>query len=339
MHIDCTAHAIFFGFLVILLIQLTSGAQSKRPEPVIEPVVHHVLRDEGGAPIVLVDFDPRGMRQVHMADEPKLDWVGPGSPDDTAWDYREFHWWKGRPGRADDFRPRLFATVAMDASGLADGYLRIDYQIDGMDCTQQYLLPKIVDPHAPYWDVAITIRNDSAGDVEEYGQFFACYTMPNGDWPDGDSHWYWDHSGKLILWADRGVKHLNGYIAHGEAYFYEEGAVPHCPRGGGRIIGTWQQPVLVSHATAAGWRSVVMIGPAHTAAISQGRTGLAMDYILFPGPKARTFHKGDQFTAHVRHVMIKSPKLPTVERLERLWQAFEDEVEAVDVRAKKLRRK
>jgi hypothetical protein len=47
-----------------------------------------------------------------------------------------------------------------------------------------------------------------------------------------------------------------------------------------------------------------------------------MDYILFPGPAKRTFAGGDIFSAHIRHVLLKSPELPSVERLEELWSDF-----------------
>ncbi len=47
-----------------------------------------------------------------------------------------------------------------------------------------------------------------------------------------------------------------------------------------------------------------------------------MDYILFPGASQVTFAKGAEFKVHVRHVMLKSPQLPSVERLESLWREF-----------------
>jgi hypothetical protein len=48
-----------------------------------------------------------------------------------------------------------------------------------------------------------------------------------------------------------------------------------------------------------------------------------MDYILFPAPDKPTFGDGADFSAHIRHTMLKSPELPTIRRLEELWQTFE----------------
>jgi len=163
-----------------------------------------------------------------------------------------------------------------------------------------------------------TIRNASNRDVDEYGQFFACYTPLNR----GRSFWYWDASGKLMLFAERRVSHLDGYIAHPRAYFGEQGAIPHCPRGGGKIVGQWRHPVIVSHASPAGWRSVILLEAAHTSALTQGIQGGAMDYILFPAPGKRTFANGAVFSAHIRHILLKSPELPSVERLEEFWDEF-----------------
>jgi hypothetical protein len=163
-----------------------------------------------------------------------------------------------------------------------------------------------------------TIRNASGRDVDEYGQFFACYTPLNR----GRSFWYWDASDRLVLFAHRGVSHLDGYIAHPRAYFAAQGAIPHCPRGGGKIVGAWRHPVLVSQASPAGWRSVILLDAAHTAALTLGIQGGAMDYILFPAPRKRTFADGAAFSAHIRHVLLKSPELPSVERLEELWGEF-----------------
>jgi hypothetical protein len=47
-----------------------------------------------------------------------------------------------------------------------------------------------------------------------------------------------------------------------------------------------------------------------------------MDYILFPGAGTRTFAKDAEFSAHIRHVMLKSPELPTTQRLQDLWEDF-----------------
>jgi hypothetical protein len=192
------------------------------------------------------------------------------------------------------------------------------------------LLPETsVDRDAPYWDLVTTIRNVSGRDALEYGHFFACYTPLNG----GRSFWFWDQSGQLVRFADRGVNHLDGYIVHPEAYFLTQGAIPHFPRGGGKIVGRWHDPVMVSHASPAGWRSVILIEAKHAASLAQGMQGVAMDYVLFPGPDQSTFASGAEFAAHIRHVMLKSPELPGTKQLEELWSDFRQSHTAIHNRA------
>ena len=208
----------------------------------------------------------------------------------------------------------------------------IEWRMDGFDTFQQFLLPTVVDSEAPYWDLVITVRNVSGKAVDEYGQFFACYTRLNRD----RSFWFWDAAGKLELFSDRGVTHLDGYVVHPDAYFVAQGAIPHCPRGDGKIVGQWGHPVIVSHASAAGRRSVILLEEKHTASLAHGIRGGAMDYIVFPGPSAVTFASGAEFKVHVRHVMLKSPQLPSMERMESLWQDFADAHETVHRRAASL---
>jgi hypothetical protein len=94
--------------------------------------------------------------------------------------------------------------------------------------------------------------------------------------------------------------------------------------------------VMVSHASPAGWRSIVMLDERHAASLAQGIDGEAMDYIVFPGPTQRTFPAGTEFSAHIRHVMLKSRELPTVERLRDLWNEFQRSHDAIRDRAARL---
>jgi hypothetical protein len=238
--------------------------------------------------------------------------------DETGvWHYREWQWWKGHPW-GESCRPRFYADVRFQPLSERRGAV-ISYQIDGFDCRQSFHVPEIKNAEAPYWDLVTTIRNASNRDVEEYGHFFACYTPLNR----GRSFWYWDESGELVRFADRGVGHLDGYVSHPQAYYLAERAIPHCPRGGGKIVGRWGKPVMVSHASPAGWRSIVMIEPQYAGSLAQGIEGGAMDYILFPSPNKRSFPAGAEFSVHIRHIMLKSPDLPARERLEALWAEFE----------------
>lgn len=297
----------------LLLGLLATACEDEHPPAVMAPVANYTLKDARGATAAEIAFDPRGMRLVKTVDKAAANWVL--EPDTHgAWDYREWQWWKGHPW-GESCRPRYWTKAKFDPE---QKNVTIRYTIDGFHCTQQYFLPELVEADSPHWDLITTIQNVSGGDVEEYAQFFACYTTNQRK-----SFWFWEAGGQLTRFADRGVHHLNGYVAHPQAYFLSDGAIPHCPRGGGKIVATWQRPVLVSRASSDGWRSVILVEADRTAALAQGIGGNAMDYILFPGPKARTFANGSEFSAHIRHYLIKSADLPSRETLEALWRQFE----------------
>jgi hypothetical protein len=306
------------------------ACEDVHPPILSEPVTRLAVADADDANILKISFDPRGVRTIEPAGDEANGWIDAEDPT-GAWHYREWQWWKGHPW-GESCRPRFFADVKFRALPNPSRGAEIAYRIDGFDCRQIFFVPDMADADEPYWDVMTTIRNVLGRDVEEYGHFFACYTRMN----DHRSFWYWDESDKLVRFADRGVGHLDGYIAPPGAYFAKQGAVPHCPRGGGKIVGRWRWPVMVSHTSAAGWRSVVMIEARYAAALTQGIEGKAMDYILFPGPDRRTFADGAEFSVHIRHTLLKSRELPTIERLEELWQTFEASHAEVRERAGRL---
>lgn len=300
----------------ILVGPVALACEDEHPPLVTAPVEHFNLRSTAGEKLLTLAFDPRGVREASpLRDDPRL-WID-GSDSTGAWHYREWQWWKGHPW-GESCRPRYWCTVQFQVDH-AERAATIAYRIDGFDCRQTFMIPRDADKDVPYWDIVTTIRNVSGECVEDYAQFFACYTPTNRR----RSFWYWDGSGRLMKFSDRGVSHLDGYIAHPRAYYLQQGAIPHCPRGGGKIVGQWCRPVLVSHASPAGWRSIIMLEASHTAALAQGIEGEAMDYIVFPGPDKPTFPAGDEFSVHIRHVMLQSPELPDATRLEQLWNAFE----------------
>jgi hypothetical protein len=306
-----------FALMVVVAWAEARACEDEHPPvestPVEEFIVGGVAEDER----VRLGFDPRGLGLVVPAGDDADRWVK--SEDDAgAWHYREWQWWKGHPW-GESCRPRYYSEVEFKRLRNNQHGVLISYQIDGFDCRQTFCVPKTLDGDEPYWDVVTTVRNEFDRDVEEYGQFFACYTQTNRD----RSFWYWDASGELVRFADRGVGHLDGYIAHPSAYFLKDGAVPHCPRGGGRIVGQWHKPVMISQASPAGWRSIVLVEAAFAAALTQGIQGKAMDYIVFPSAKRRMFANGDEFSVHIRQVMLKSPKLPSKRQLEEMWSEFE----------------
>lgn len=316
---------IFHGAIFCFFFCGISGAiyacEDEHPPVLREPSVEFTLRDKAQNPIALVGVDPRGMGRLRMADEMSVEWTRP-EEENWSWDSREWQWWTGHPW-GESCRPRFYAEVDFHPERIEEGVAWIDYHIDGFDCRQTFIIPDVVSAEAPYWDVVFRIRNNSGRDVEEYGQFFACYTAVNASGEERLPHWYWDSSGELVRWNEKGVDHLDGYIAHPEAYFLKSGRVPHVPRGEGRIVGTWRHPVLVSNPTPEGWRSVILCEEETTAALAQGMGGPAMDYILHPGAGLKVFADGEEFTAQIRHVLLKSNNLPETERLNVLWKSFE----------------
>ena len=78
----------------------------------------------------------------------------------------------------------------------------------------------------------------------------------------------------------------------------------------------------MSQASPAGWRSVILLDPEKTAAVTCGMQGTAMDFIFYPGHKKRVFPPEDRFRSHLRHLMVKSPGLPNREQLEEWWAGF-----------------
>jgi hypothetical protein len=230
-------------------------------------------------------------------------------------------------------RPRFQGNPRLQHNRANEGYVRIDYEVDGFHGVQQYLFSRIDDPDEIHWDLITTIRNASGVDVSEYGQFFACYTPLNRR----QSSYFWNSLGQLELWSERRVGHLNGYVASPNSWVQQDDRIPHCPRGGGRIVGEWKHPVLVSHASPDGRRFVLMIEEARCTAVAQGMEGNAMDYILYPEHTQRAFANDASFSVHIRHHIIKSPEPPEPDRLERLWKAFEESYKEAHRRAAKLR--
>ena len=316
------------GLGLILLASNFCGPTSQTVPPDEFGRVYPVtLRLKDGSPLLKIEFSSRGIQKLTTGEEPELDWIYQGAY--SAWDYTEWHWWKGHPfdfqarrhenpAYWDSFRPRFQGNPRVDAGKIGEGYLEIDFGTDGFEFQQAYLLPDAATPGRGYWDMFFTAVNATGRQIEEYGHFFACYTSINGS----RSFWFWAAGGELALWSERGVGHLDGYVSSPAAYFAGDGGIPHCPRGNGRLMGTWRHPVLVSHASPAGWRSVILLDPETTAAVTSGMEGTAMDFIFYPGHKKRVFPSGGRFRSHLRHLMIKSPGLPTREQLEDWWMEF-----------------
>jgi hypothetical protein len=322
-------HCFLVGLTVAVVWADARACEDEHPPIKSTPVEEFVVRGPASSGRVRLGFDPRGLGLVIPAGDVADQWVK--SDDDAgAWHYREWQWWKGHPW-GESCRPRYYSEVEFKPLRKKQRGVLISYRIDGFHCRQMFCLPNAPVADAPYFDIVTTIRNQSGVDVAEYGQFFACYTQANRD----RSFWYWDASGDLVRFVDRGVNHLDGYIAHPSSYFLNAGALPHCPRGGGKLVGCWHKPVMVSQTSPAGWRSVILVEAEFAAALTQGIQGKAMDYILFPSANERTFSNGREFSVHIRHVMLQSPALPSIEQLKELWARFErDHVAIKDLAAR-----
>ena len=299
---------------IALIVSSAYACEDEHPPAITTPVVERTLQGPSGQTVVEMAFDPRGLSIIRPVDE-TAETLTRGSDNSSVWDYREWQWWKGHPW-GDSCRPRYWTTAEFLH---AERDLSIRFEVDGFATEQRFLLPNSVQTETPHWDVVVTIRNVSGVDVEEYHQFFACYTEFNSP----NSCWFWGEGDRLHKFSEFGVEHLDGYVVHPQTYYADRGAIPHCPRGGGKIVAKWHRPVLISHPSPGGWRSVIMIEAQYAASLAQGIRGAAMDYILFPGPATPRFDDEAEFAAHIRHHLIKSSDLPTVESLDRLWSEFE----------------
>ena len=217
-------------------------------------------------------------------------------------------------------RPRR--TPAESGSTFVDGRIGIwsEYEVDGVRTSQLWNFTDVATPDVIEYDCLITMENVSTHTMVEYSQFFANYTQING--LNGCFFWHAD-AGKLVNFVDIFVFHLQAFVVDSNSPFLELNSIPHFPRSEGVINATWKFPLLVGHATDAGWRHVILMEQQYTAGISCGMKGVAMDYVLYPGKLG--LEPGEKFTTHLRHLVIRSSKLPATSYLEGLWRQFESE--------------
>ena len=231
-----------------------------------------------------------------------------------SWDCREWQMWQGR-SYGLEMRPRR--TPAKSGSAEIDGRIGVwsAYEVDGVRTSQKWRFIAAADVIA--YDCLITMENVSNNTIFEYSQFFANYAQING--LNGCFFWHAE-AGELVNFLDIFVFHLQAFVVDPASPFLELGCIPHFPKTEGLINAAWRFPVLVGHATGCGWRHVILMEREHTAGISCGMKRVAMDYALYPGKLS--FEAGERFTAHVRHLVIRSPELPATSRLEDMWQRF-----------------
>jgi len=255
------------------------------------------------------------------------------SPSHWEWDTREWQWWKEYPFEPGEMRPRKAAPASGGAEMTPAGVrVRTRFVCDDVETTEEWLFDDLASPGEASYDCIITVRNLREETLEEYGQFFACYTAWNERDKKRLGHFYLAEDGTLVNYLDRGGVHLNYYVAARDSFFGKLGRVPHCPRGEGAIKDFWKHPVSISQPTERGWRHIVMSEEARTSAISQGMRGVAQDYLLYP--PGMSLAPGDSFSAHIRHLLVKVSDDELPGELEEWWAEFEADHEIVRERSK-----
>jgi len=255
-----------------------------------------------------------GVSSVVMADEGREFVL-----EEAAWDDREWQWWRGHGPYAsyeDAFRPRLAPATAGLAIDQDSVCVTSEYTADGIRTHQTWVFRAPQANDGLSYDCHQTITNTGPTDLLEYGQFFACYTEPNRD----RSQFYWANDGQLRTFASIGAKHLDAYIVAPGSTFAHFGHIPHAMRGGGRVADTWRYPVLVGQPTPKAWRHIILCDPRRTAGLASGMTGIAMDYIVYPG--GEVLKAGQTFTSVIRHHVLLMPDPIDSNKLAGLWQAF-----------------
>lgn len=240
----------------------------------------------------------------------------------ASWDCREWQMWRGRTYRREQ-RPR-WVPASCDAH-VGDERLLIwcEYEVDGVRTHQDWIFGDQVDDHCLQYDCLTTVKNISGRQLLDYSQFFASYTKVNGR----NGAYFWGRGGELVLSWDAGIEHLDKFIVARASPIDRLGRLPHFPRTPGMVGGHWHRPVLVGQATTNMWRHVVMVEQEYAAAITLGMTGVAMDYVLYPG--RLEFEPGEAFTCHIRHLLLRSPNLPRPGLLDELFCKFEQDHEPV----------
>ncbi len=250
----------------------------------------------------------------------------------SSWDCREWNMWRGRP-YGNEQRPRQVNSEC--GAGEKDDHIILwcEYEVDGIHTRQHWLFAEQENDNALVYDCVTTVENRNDSPLADYSQFFASYTQANcwvkenfrwppaRDWDNLDpAAWYLDAGGSLKSNLDAGIVHLEKFIVGRGSPIDQAGRLPHFPHSDGLVAAYWQLPVLVGLPTSRHWRHVLMTEAQHTAALSLGMAGTAMDYVLYPGHMC--FAPGEQFTAHVRHVILRSEDLPTANRLAALYAQF-----------------
>ncbi len=245
-------------------------------------------------------------------------------PTRHEWDTREWQWWKNAPFDPDQMRPRE-VSVTTGGADVVPGGVRVwsRYLCDGIETTQEWFFTDLEHPDFAVYDCLTTVKNRRPQQLEEYGQFFACYTLLNGAQAKKDEaagHFYISHQGNLVNYRDVGSIHLEYYVTQAGSLFDRLGYIPHCPRGGGKVKDRWKYPVSISLPSPREFRHMVLTEQAHTAAIAQGMYGLAQDYLIYPTDGI--LEVDGVFSVHIRHLLVRIPAQELLQRVDDLWSEF-----------------
>ena len=278
-----------------------------------------------------VVIDGAGKRHLGIYRFVLADGTDAVEPDTPTWDCREWQWWAGYDG-STEMRPRMVpaACGGEELGGVARVWS--EYRCDGVRTRHEWTVPAVQEPPRLGYDCTMTVTNETGSELAEYGQFFACYTSLNrraGRPPTRETAIgcrFWDASGGLVNFLDIGGYHIDRLIVAPDSPFLELGKVPHCPRGDGRVGGSWTHPALVSHPAPGGERHVILFEPQTTAAVCMGAGGPAMDYVTWPGSLA--FAAGSSYTTRVRHQVTALPEGHEEDGLQELWAEFEADLSA-----------
>jgi hypothetical protein len=268
-------------------------------------------------------------------------------PNCGEWDTREWQWWKGLSLNFIDqiqMRPRYHSTTVGGVDQGAGG-IRVwsQFSCDDVTTTQEWFFSDLRDEDSAIYDCLITVRNDRKDTLDEYGQFFACYTAWNElvktpvwdqtkrQWTPsrtGLGHFYWSFDGELVNYLDKGGSHLDFYVVAKGSPFEKLGYIPHCPHGEGKVRDTWRHPVSVSQPGPGGYRHIVLCEEAATSAVACGMQGVAQDYLIYPPSGA--FKSGDTFRVHVRHLVVRASPDELPGKLESWWRDFTADHERIE---------
>ena len=134
--------------------------------------------------------------------------------EDGSWDCREWQWWKDH-GRGDEKWPRLVPATSGYEQRRNEICVTSQYTCDNIQTDQEWFFQTQDRDDVLTYNCRQTIQNCGPTDLEEYAQFFACYTETNRE----KSQFYWSADRQFKSFESVGGKHLDAYIVAPESTF------------------------------------------------------------------------------------------------------------------------